>query len=214
MTVAVVSSAGQATFRIEGADQLYLFANNTLRGAGVYEFDADRIYDTKGNLRTMVQQVGASNLTTVATYSIPTGSYGNISGTEVTIFPRTRDSRIILQWMLNYEADNNIMLGIMRNGVLINPGGTGVNSSQWGGATRYASYVVGDHDRDIASTPSNFVVQFHDYPSTVDGVTYSLAATSSTTSAFTFYLNRSVNSAGQDDYEVARSMVTWWDITG
>jgi hypothetical protein len=153
-------------------------------------------------------------------YNIPNndgGSRGDIfatgieeGGTVITplnviIQPKSLDSYIFIEFCVAYEAGNNMVFNIVRDGMTIGAAFGNVNdqaySSKWTGAG------VSRYDNNDSSTPSHICLPCVDRPGTTDPVTYGFAARSSDGSNLEFMLNTTYASYqnGQDDQEVGVS---------
>jgi len=143
-----------------------------------------------------------------ATYSAPTSGNGTvITPLNLVITPKKAGNRIILEWIVNGEMVHDAVYIVTRNGVLLDYT-TNVNNNRWAGITAQP------YDTDNHSTPDNAVVKIIDMNSLDVETTYALRVRSSSSTAYTLYLNRTVDSAGQDMYEAGLSVGTateiWW----
>lgn len=133
-----------------------------------------------------------------------------ISDLNVVIYPKFANSLLLVQWSVNYECDYNSVFRVYRDGGLVYTSGyQGYNENdgnQWSGvaSTQY--------DTDVASTPSNQMIQYFVPAGSTAGTTLQLAVRTTSSQSATFYLNRSVNSSGSGAYEVGVSNVVCWEI--
>lgn len=134
------------------------------------------------------------------TYTSPqTGDGQMISELDLRIKPTRSNSIIYLQWMVFYEMHYDNVFTVHRNGSLIGYN-TQNGNSMWSGVTS------GRYDQDQASTPSNTFISWMDAPSTTAFTNYSLGIRCSSNTSYTFALNRTLGSVGQDSYETGVSM--------
>lgn len=134
------------------------------------------------------------------TYTSPqSGSGQPIYELELRITPVRSSSQIYLQWMLFYEMHHDNVFTILRNGSIVGYN-TQMGDYMWSGVqgSRY--------DQDSASTPSNIAITFIDAPGGTSTYNYQLAVRCSSNTSYTFALNRTLNSWGQDSYETGVSM--------
>lgn len=153
-------------------------------------------------------------------YNIPNndgGSRGDIFATgiteggtiirplDITIQPKSLDSYIFIEFCVAYEAGNNMVFNIVRDGMLLGAAFGNVNdqlySSKWTGAG------VSRYDNNDSSTPSHICLPWVDRPGTTDPVTYGFAARSSDGSNLEFMFNCTYSNYqnGSDDQEVGVS---------
>jgi hypothetical protein len=129
-----------------------------------------------------------------------------ITPLRVTITPKLINSVISIQWMMNYEAVNNTVFRIYKNGALAT-NGTGNDSNIWTGLSA-ASY-----DTDNNSTPSNNYIQFADLNvGSLASTYYDIVAFPSDSAASTFWLNRTFNNAGSSSFEGTASSAICLEI--
>jgi hypothetical protein len=126
-----------------------------------------------------------------------------ISDLNTTITPRSTSSKIKITYCITYETYHETTFRLYRNiggagDTLI---GLNVNDTNyWSGV-----WITG-YDVDNASTPRTATLIYLDSPNTTSAVTYKLSCQSSYTSSF-IMINRSINSAGQAQYEVGITQV-------
>jgi hypothetical protein len=129
---------------------------------------------------------------------------------NLTITPRFSNSILICQWMINYESNYNLGVVIHKNGSIITTSGeTGYNASS---TNRWSTYVTAAYDPDDASTPSNMFVQYRTVAGATSSMTFAPAVRSTSSSAYTFALNRSLSNPNADAYEYMVSTGTIWEI--
>ncbi len=136
-----------------------------------------------------------------------TGSY--ISSLDTTITPRSSTSKILINYCLTYEVVHDTVFRLYRSiGGVDTMIGTNVNDSNY-----WSGIWVPGYDADNSSTPMTNTFMYLDSPSTTSAITYKLMIQSAGTGASSFYLNRSISSAGQASYEVGISQVFLQEIS-
>lgn len=135
------------------------------------------------------------------TYSSSTSGNGTtVTDLNLTITPKFSTSLLVCQWMINGEFHQDNVFLIHRNGELVTTAGqTGYNSTT--GNSRWSGYASAFYDQNESSTPSNWFIQYFGTANSTASTTIAPATRSSSGSAFTFYLNRTVASAGSDSHE-------------
>lgn len=135
------------------------------------------------------------------TYSSPTTGNGTtITDLNLTITPKFSTSLLACQWMINGEMHHDNVFLIHREGALVTTAGqTGYNSTT--GNSRWSGYTSGFYDQNENSTPSNWFIQYFATANSTASTTIAPAVRGSGGTAHTFYLNRTVGSAGSDGYE-------------
>ena len=129
-------------------------------------------------------------------------SYGSTSGgryvtpLDVTITPKFSNSKIFVQWVINFEAHQDMVFRVYRGSTLIGYN-TSIANNRWNGVS------TPDFDQNNDSTPGQSTISWIDSPNTTSAVTYRVYAQSSDTSSKPFYLNRTYGSSdtGQNSYE-------------
>ncbi len=141
----------------------------------------------------------------------------SVAGTVVTplsidITPKYSNSLLTIEWMINGETYHDFGFLIYENQAPITTTGyQGQNNTDLN-STKY-NYVVGRYDaaNNNDSTPMNYYLQY----STVAGSTLARSyniAVRATSSATTFWLNRTFGSAGAASYENLVSSVLIMEI--
>ena len=135
-----------------------------------------------------------------------TGSF--ITSLNTTITPRSATSKVLITYCISYEVVHDTIFRLYRNvGGVDTMIGTNVNDANYWSGIWYPGY-----DADNASTPMTNTFMYLDSPATTSAITYKLMIQSAGTGASSFYLIRSINSAGQASYEVAISQVFLQEI--
>jgi hypothetical protein len=142
-------------------------------------------------------------------------AYGFSSNTiipplNIAITPKYANSMIVVQWMINYEADYNSVFRIMRDGGLIYTSGfQGYNENDGAAWSGYAPIA---YDTNVASTPNTTYIQYMVPAGSTASTTFQIAINESNYSSGTFYLNRTQASGGSGAYEVTVSNATIWEV--
>jgi len=146
------------------------------------------------------------------TYAANTSGNGTtITDLNMTITPKFATSRLIMQWMISGEVHHDTTLVIHKNGNLITDAGvTGYNSVA--GNVRSSGYVSGIYDTDVNSTQELYFVQYSQIAGTTSSVTFAPATRSSTSTAYTFAINRTINGTIGDGQESAVSTGVCWEV--
>lgn len=115
---------------------------------------------------------------------------------DIVITPKKANSKIMLQWMLNGEIYQDILFVVMKNNTPV-----GFNTTS--GNVYTSGTVAGLYDVNENSTPGNFKIFWIDNNvGNTTPQTYSIGVKSTQSStAYTLYLNRCINSLGGDEYE-------------
>ena len=142
---------------------------------------------------------------TRTSYNAPVGTDGTrITELDLPITLKSSNSKIVCQWMMTHEVPHNSVIEIFKDNALATHG-KNLNATN-----RYSGFwTVGLHS-DADSTPHTSHIQYIDPNPT--SATYNLRISSSNASAYTFYLNRSVGSGGNDSYENGVSTGVIWEI--
>ena len=148
----------------------------------------------------IVQTIG-ENVHDIVSYASTTAAT-EITPLNVVITPKFVGSKIQLQWMINFEANQDVVLLIYRKI------GTGsvtkicynntIADNIWNGV------VSSTYDQDTISTMATCYINWFDSPNTLEEVTYYVYYQSSQTGvAKPFYLNRTLSGTdtGQSQYE-------------
>jgi len=125
---------------------------------------------------------------------------------------------IMCQWQISGEAPAEGDLGwfILRNGAHINPmqGATGPNQLGGGNTGGYWSWNIGGfYDGNADSTLGTRVFTYFGPAQLTGRLEYTLQTTETGGSDRTFYLNRTVASAGQNNYENAVTCGVIYEIS-
>jgi hypothetical protein len=147
----------------------------------------------------------------VAISSPASGDGITITQLNLSITPKFANSKLIMQWMLNGEQQQDNVFLIHRNGALITTAGaTGYNSEA--GNVRWSGIASGFYDMNESSTPSNWFIQYEIPSGSTSTQVFAPATRASSGTAQTFFLNRTYSFIGQDSYESLVSNGTIWEI--
>ncbi|MDD5212867.1 MAG: hypothetical protein PHG82_00355 [Candidatus Gracilibacteria bacterium] len=165
----------------------------------------DTINNIKNNLEELSSRPGTiANVVTVQTrdntiFTAPiTGNGTEVTPLRLSITPKKAGNKVILEWIVNGEMNNNTVYIVTRNGVLLTDT-TDASNNRWAGVTAQT------YDTDTNSTPDNTIVKIIDNNSLNTASTYEIRVRASSASAYSLYLNRTVGSAGTDRYETSLS---------
>ena len=159
----------------------------------------------------------ASNVGTVASVNMlqtrtqdsytaaTTGNGTVITPLNITFTPKQAGNKVILEFTVNGEGNQNQVFLVSRNDVFLTDT-TDASNNRWAGIVGVA------YDVDATSTPSNMSIRIFDLNTLAVESTYKVQVRSSHTTAATYYLNRSVNSAGANYHETSLSTVTATEI--
>jgi hypothetical protein len=172
----------------------------------------DKWENTLGAPYGTVLQVKTVRTEARTTYSSATSGNGTtVTDLNLTITPKFSNSLLMMQWMINGEFHYNNVFLIHRGGSLVTTAGeTGYNSTA--GNSRWSGFAPVLYDTDVSSTPSSSFIQYFATAQNTSSTTFAPAVRSAGGTAYTFLLNRAVNSTGQDDYEVSVSTGIIWEI--
>jgi hypothetical protein len=133
-----------------------------------------------------------------------------ISDLNVSITPKFSNSMLMVQWQVMYECDYNAVFRVYRDGGLVYTSGyQGYNEND---GNTWSGIASAQYDTDVASTPSNQLIQYFVPANSTAATTLQLSIRQSNSTGATFYLNRSVNSAGTGAYEIGVSTAICWEI--
>lgn len=141
------------------------------------------------------------------TWSAPL-TIGSVGGNPVqplsmTIKPRSTNSLIYVRWMINGEVHYDTKWTILLNNSLcVIPSYQGYNENAVSPG-RWVGYAPGQYESasDVNSTMNHFKIDFFCKANSLGTLTFTPAISSSGATAYTFYLNRTAGSTGQDSYE-------------
>lgn len=165
------------------------------------------INNTGGNI---VQVVYARTDARSTYASNTTGDGTTITDLNISITPTNANNRLICQWMINCEANENNVILIHRNGALITTAGEeGRNSVS---NNRWVGYNASRYDANDSSTPDNIFVSYSQIAGSTTSRTYAPAVRAAGSINLTFYLNRCVANDGADNVENMVSTAVIYEV--
>ena len=132
---------------------------------------------------------------------------------SVSIRPKMNSSLLRVSWTINGEIHHDTKWTIWMNDSLCRvPGYEGWNAEAT--PAYWVGYVPGIYEAaaDVNSTLNHWKVEFFIKTNSTDMVTFTPAISSASTTAYTFFLNRTAGALGQDSYENAVSTASIWEI--
>jgi hypothetical protein len=172
---------------------------------GNAQLNANAITNTKLNFAGAVLQTRVIRYDARPSYSGPTNA--TTGGTRITqlrldITPLYSNSLIVCEWWIHGEAnDHNSGWFVSTNsGNLVS--GTYAQFNQNVGQNSH-SYLLGDtfYDQDSSSTPTCSLLTYYDVPGNTNARFYEPVFGSNDGGTRTFFINRTVGSAGQNNHE-------------
>ena len=154
----------------------------------------------------MVIQTIYKQVDTITTIATAAATEASVTDMFLEITPKYANSKILVMMDVSFEsASHQMVFRLTRNG-----GAIGNNSTT--ALANWVGWKNGGYDSNDATTPQSRLMSYMDSPATTSACTYQLRFNGSAANALTFYLNRSVNSAGSSDNEVATSSVMLQEI--
>lgn len=153
-----------------------------------------------------VVQVVATRYDTKASLTTNSAAGGEITGLRVSITPKFSNSMIYCTFQVHGEGDgtHDYVYLIFKNGSAAAgsyPGYNSVDGNQtWSGISQALPY-----EGDYNSTPFTKTFHYIDFPGSTSTVFYAPAVRDSYGTNRTWYVNRTVGSAGQGGHETAVS---------
>jgi hypothetical protein len=142
---------------------------------------------------------------TINSYNGPTdNTYGRTALTDLrlTITPIYANSLIVCEWWIHGEANNH------DSGWTVTTNGAGKATGTYAQyntdvGNNSHSYLLGDtfYDQDTGSTPTNSLLTYYDVPGSTATRYYDPRFGSNDGGSRTYYINRTVGSNGQTNYE-------------
>jgi hypothetical protein len=221
------SAASFANGAFTKANTAVLRAGDTMTGALNVPTSANSTYDTTVATTAFVQNELRNNRLSFYTpgmiiqtkytrsdaknfYTLQpvANSAVNIAELNTTITPLFSTSKILIQFNIMYECDNDSVFRLIRNvnGVDYYVGINTTDSNYWSG-----TWVAG-YDVDNNSTPMTKHFMYYDTPGTSLPITYKLMVQRSYLTTYYFALNRTLGSVGQAGYEVGISQCLLQEI--
>jgi hypothetical protein len=142
-------------------------------------------------------------------WSVPSNAGTAITACRLSITPTYSNSLIICEWRLHGEAGSHDQgFRVFKNGSLVTGTYAGFNTDS---GNNNHSYINSEwYDTDDSSTPQSPSFLYYDFPGTTGAIFYDPAAGSNDGGTRTYFQNRTVNSAGQNNHE---NGVSWGRIT-
>jgi len=126
------------------------------------------------------------------TYSVPNSGNGTtMAALNVSITPTSTESMLYMKWMINGEVGQDMVFVVHRNGDLITDTGYEAYNATTGNQ-RYSGVAAGWYDNDNNSTQANWCVHLFVKANSTEPLIFSPAVRASSSTALTFYLNRTV----------------------
>jgi len=143
-------------------------------------------------------------------WSTPTSYPGTlVSSLRLTITPTYSNSLIICEWRLHGEcASHDAGFRVARNGSIVT--GTYAGFNQDTGQNNHSFINSEWYDGDDGSTPQSPSFLYYDFPNTTSSVFYDPTTASTDGNTRTYFQNRPIGSAGQNNHE---NGVSWGRIT-
>lgn len=154
----------------------------------------------------MVVQTVLKRTDVRATYSVTDPGTVDLAELTQSFTPVYSNSKILLQYSLTGECNNNdSVFLIKRDGAIV--GRNTSSSAIWSG------FAIMPNDNNATNTPLTIHLVYVDTPGTTSAVEYALAVQPSNTGgAVSFFLNRSVGSAGGVGAEIGISQLIIQEI--
>jgi hypothetical protein len=138
----------------------------------------------------------------ISTYTSAVGGNGNtITDLNLTIAPKFANSLLVMTWQISGEMHWDNVFLIHRDGSLVTDSGyEGYNRVI--GNVGWSGIAAGVYDNDTSSTASSWTLQYAIPAGSVATRTYAPAVRSSSTTTYTFILNRTITGPDADGLEV------------
>jgi hypothetical protein len=156
-----------------------------------------------------VQTVRSDSRTTIS--SPVSGNGTTITQLNLAITPKFANSKLIMQWMINGEMNENNVILVHRDGSLITTAGETAYNSE-AGNSRWSGVASSIYDADVASTIENYFIQYFCTAGSTSAQTFAPAVRASGGTAHTFFLNRTANGSLADNQESTISTGIVWEI--
>jgi hypothetical protein len=137
------------------------------------------------------------------------GNSTAITSMRLSITPIYSNSLIICEWRLHGEAGSHDQgFRVWKNGALVTGTYAGHNTDS---GNNNHSFINSEwYDTDDSSTPHSPSFLYYDFPGTTSAIYYDPACGAASGGARTYFQNRPVGSAGQNNHE---NGVSWGRIT-
>ena len=198
------ATSAPITFMIDSQEKLRIGTDNIISvptGVKVNGTDVGSIYAPGMIIQTVYKRVDTKAVVSFAA----AGSVGSfITDLDTTFTPKFSNSLIHIQMCLTYEVQHDTVFRLYRDSNVI---GLNVNDANYWSGTWLPGY---DADNSTTARTNHFF--YMDTPNTTSAVTYRLMIQSAGVAASTFYLNRTISSAGAANNEVAISQIIIQEI--
>lgn len=162
--------------------------------------DAGGIYTSGQVLQVIVNRIDAK-----FAYSI--GSSGNeFTDLRVSITPRFANSMILCTFQVSGEGSgtHDYIMRVYKNGII--PSGVYAGFNNVSGLQAYSGIAMPlPYEVDYGSTPFTQTMSYHDFPGSTSTIFYAPGVIDTNGTARTYYINRTVASAGAANYETGVS---------
>jgi len=147
------------------------------------------------------------------TFSGPTTGNGTTINTlNLTVTPKRSQNRLIMRWNMFGEMNHDAVFLVHKDGAIITDGGEqGYNNDA--GNNRWSGFTPQIYDQNDDSTPNVITMIYSQIAGSTTARTYAPAVRSSNTGGRTYYQNRTVASAGQNNYENGVSFGILYEVT-
>ena len=147
------------------------------------------------------------------TWSAPNSGNGTtITSLNLTITPKRASNRLIIRWNLYGEIQNDVVFLVHRAGALLTTAGEeGYNNNA--GNSRWSGFTPQIYDQNNDSTANVITILYSQIAGSTASRTYAPAVRSADGSNYTYYQNRTISSAGQNNYEAGVSFGIVYEVT-
>lgn len=176
------------------------------------KFSASATSDGKVYRPGTIAQVVTKRSDAQTLYSSPISGNGTtITDLSITITPKFGNSLLVCKWMINGESHHDNVILIHKDGLLsITQNEEGYNNTA--GNSRWSGILAARYDMDNNTTPTNMFLQYMATVKNTNAITFSPAVRATAGTAYTFALNRTLESTGADYREAMVSTGTIWEI--
>lgn len=141
-----------------------------------------------------------------------TGNGNTINTLNLTVTPKRAQNRLIMRWNMFGEMHHDNVFLVHKNGALITDAGEqGYNNDA--GNSRWSGFTPQIYDQNDDSTPNVITIIYSQIAGSTTARTYAPAVRSSSGGNYTYYQNRTVASAGQNNYENGVSFGVLYEVT-
>lgn len=167
------------------------------------------ILRSNGNIVQAVRVRADARLTFSSNVS---GNGTTITSLNLTVTPKRAQNRLIMRWNMFGELHYNNVFLVHKNGSLITDAGEqGYNNDA--GNNRWSGITNQIYDQNQDSTPNIITIIYSQIAGSTTARTYAPAVRGSGATAHTYYQNRTISSAGQNNYENGVSFGILYEVT-